>query len=74
MTTLAILAAEGPMIGEKVGRGSLNIVRSETSMVLSEIKSNELSLLINGTRKINKNSSPQIQDFMKNKVPTIRDV
>lgn len=74
MTTLAILVAEGPMVSEKAGRWSLNIIRSETSMVLSEIKNNELSLLINGTQKINKNSSPQIQNFMNNKVPTIRDI
>lgn len=73
ITTIALLATEWPVIAEKAGKWSLNILRNQTSTAISELKNNELSLLINGTLKVEQSLSFQIQHFLRKKVPTIRD-
>ncbi|NDK19260.1 hypothetical protein GW819_00275 [Candidatus Gracilibacteria bacterium] len=71
---ITTLAVEGPMLSEKAGKGSLDILRSETSTTLLELRNNELSLLIDGILEVNKVSSSQIRNFLKRKISTIKDI
>ncbi|HBB27211.1 TPA: hypothetical protein DCZ36_01785 [Candidatus Gracilibacteria bacterium] len=43
----AVLMAESPMVIENIRKSSINITRSETSTVISELKNNKLSLSTN---------------------------
>ncbi|MDD5197461.1 MAG: hypothetical protein PHN60_01230 [Candidatus Gracilibacteria bacterium] len=43
----AVLVAESPMVIENIRKSSINITRSETSTVISELKNNKLSLSTN---------------------------
>ncbi|MDD5377364.1 MAG: hypothetical protein PHH16_04615 [Candidatus Gracilibacteria bacterium] len=75
ITSMAVVATvEGPAVAKKSGRGSLNIVRNETSTVVSELKNSELSLYVGGAAMANESLPPQMQIFLQKKVPLIRDV
>lgn len=74
VSMMVIAAVESPAVIEKAGRGSLNIIRTETSTVISELRNDNLSLLINGTLQTNKEFPLQIQNFLRNKIPTIQDI
>jgi hypothetical protein len=71
---MVVAAVEGPAVVEKSGKGSLEIIRNETSTIVSELKDNKLSLLMNGIFDINQQIPLHMQDFLKKRVPLIRDV
>lgn len=58
----------------KSGKGSLNIIKNETSTVVSELKNSRLSLFINGATGADEILPIQMQSFLQKTVPTIHDI